>query len=183
MLAVTTCYPNLTLPWLLLYDMVCRLPQFEDFGNSNAFRLLERYRERANCFNDDIQGTAAVCLAGLMASHPLTKKKSLREHTFLFYGAGEAGIGIANLLSSAIAKESGISIEDARKHCFFVDSQGLITDARVKQGAAAGFAEHKKDYAHDISMLRIADTGEKKGEHLLISQSYITCNSTQLLQA
>ena len=85
-------------------------------------RILDKYRGQICCFNDDIQGTACVVLAGVLSAIRATGK-SMSEQRFVFSGAGEAGIGIGELLSAEIARQSGKSIEEARQHCLFLDSK------------------------------------------------------------
>ncbi|MDR1190465.1 MAG: NAD-dependent malic enzyme [Verrucomicrobiales bacterium] len=118
------------------------LVQFEDFGNRNAFALLHRYQERVCCFNDDIQGTAAVVLAGLLSAARLTGRP-LREQTLLFFGAGEAGTGIGEYFVSAL-KEEGVTEADARRRCWFVDSKGLLV-----KGRGDTLPAHKAAFAQD----------------------------------
>jgi malate dehydrogenase (oxaloacetate-decarboxylating)(NADP+) len=117
------------------------LIQLEDFGNTNAFRLLEQYRNQVCLFDDDIQGTGAVAVAGIIAALRITGGK-LEDQKILFLGAGEAGIGIADVFVSALG-ELGIPLEEARKHCWFVDSTGLLVSSREN------LPEHKIPYAHD----------------------------------
>ncbi len=115
--------------------------QFEDFSTDNAIALLERYRNDMCTFNDDIQGTAGVTLAGLIAALRVTGGK-LKEQTLLFVGAGSANIGIADLLAGAIADE-GMDLAEARRRCWFMDSKGLIVAGRDR------VKPHALSYAHE----------------------------------
>ncbi len=117
------------------------LVQLEDFSNKNAFRLLRKYRNRYCCFDDDIQGTAAVSLAGFYSALRLTGQ-SLKEQKLLFVGAGEAGIGIADLTVAAMISD-GLSKQTAKEKCWFMDSKGLVVKSRDK------LQDHKVPYAHD----------------------------------
>ncbi|XP_027167372.1 NADP-dependent malic enzyme, chloroplastic-like [Coffea eugenioides] len=119
------------------------LIQFEDFANHNAFDLLAKYGPTHLVFNDDIQGTASVVLAGLIAALKLVGG-TLAEHTFLFLGAGEAGTGIAELIALEMSKQTGAPVDETRKKIWMVDSKGLITRSRME-----GLQHFKRPWAHE----------------------------------
>lgn len=107
----------------------------------NAFRLLARYRDRLCCFNDDIQGTGAMGLAGVYAASRLTQRK-ITEERFLFFGAGEACLGIGLIVVAAL-QGAGLSPEQAHARCLFIDSTGTVVASR------ADLPAHKRIFAQD----------------------------------
>lgn len=123
------------------------LLQFEDFANHTAFHLLEEYRPKICCFNDDIQGTACICLAGVLSALRATGA-SLADQRILFYGAGEAGTGIGELIAICLEHHHGMTREQGRSHCLFMDSKGLVCASR------SDLQPHKKPFAHDVPHCR-----------------------------
>jgi malate dehydrogenase (oxaloacetate-decarboxylating)(NADP+) len=122
-----------------LYPKCC--VQWEDFANFNAVPILERYRDKICTYNDDIQGTAAVAVAGVLAALRITGQK-ITDQRFLFLGGGSAATGIAELISQAMALE-GMDITEARGRNGLFDSHGLIVTSR------SDLLEFKKPFAQD----------------------------------
>jgi len=114
---------------------------FEDWAGVDAVRLLARYRDKVCCYNDDIQGTAGAALTGLMGALRVTKNK-LADHRVLFLGAGSAGVGIADLIVTAMMQD-GLSEKDARGRVSLFDIHGLIQSKRTD------LLDFQKPYAHD----------------------------------
>ena len=100
------------------------LLHFEDFGRSNAAVILEKYQDKILTFNDDIQGTGIISLAGVLGAMNISKEK-ITDQIFLTFGAGTAGVGIANMLFDELVRE-GLSEKEAKKHFYLVDKQGLL---------------------------------------------------------
>ena len=136
------------------------LIQFEDFLTPNAYALLERYRNRVLCFNDDIQGTAAVVLAGVYASSRVTGR-AFGDLRILFLGAGSAATGIADLMVAALVHE-GVSAEDARQRLWFVDKDGLVVRRRTD------LMPHNLPYAHEHRPLTFVESIDELQPHVLI---------------
>ncbi|HDY74897.1 MAG TPA: oxaloacetate-decarboxylating malate dehydrogenase, partial [Candidatus Marinimicrobia bacterium] len=118
------------------------LIQFEDFANQNAYRLLNRYRNNYCTFNDDIQGTGGVILAGLLTVMRYLKS-SFQQQRILFYGAGSAAIGIAEDIASKMVMD-GASMQEAKEKIFFFDSRGLVVKGRDHLNP------NKEKFAHEI---------------------------------
>lgn len=143
--ALHTRYPNLII-------------QFEDFTSENAFRFLERYQGKYPMFNDDIQGTGSVILAGFTNAARIASKESgrpLHDHRILMAGAGSAAVGVGKQLMSFFTRQ-GLSADEARERIFITDSKGLVTKDRGDK-----LAEHKVFFARDDNAgKQIKDLGE-----------------------
>lgn len=132
--AVQDCWPEALIQW-------------EDFTNNHAFPLLHKYRDKVLCFNDDIQGTGAVALSGMLGGMRM-KGEKLADQRIIFYGAGSAAVGIADMIVAGIVEESGMSEKQARSLFWLLDSQGLV----VKNGPRP-LQEHKVPYARDEALI------------------------------
>lgn len=136
------------------------LLQFEDFLTPNAYKLLDIYRDKILCFNDDIQGTAAVALSGVIASNRVTGN-DFKDLRIMFLGAGSAATGIGDLMLAAF-KEQGQNEAEAVKRLWFVDQNGLVVTGRDD------LMSHNMPYAHDYEQLGFVEAIETIKPHVLI---------------
>ena len=137
--------------------------QFEDFITPNAYKILEKYQEQILCFNDDIQGTAAVALAGVYTSLRITGLDFINQK-IMFLGAGSAATGIADLMVKAFVAE-GLTMEEAAAKLWFVDINGLL----VKD--SPGLQPHNMPYAHDHKPMAFAEAIKELKPTILIGAS------------
>ncbi|HVH45446.1 MAG TPA: oxaloacetate-decarboxylating malate dehydrogenase, partial [Labilithrix sp.] len=120
--------------------------QWEDFGKETAFDVLDSFRDVVPSFNDDIQGTGAVALAGLLAA-ARSRGRSLGDERFLVFGAGAGGIGVARAIREGLERE-GLGREEASARIFVVDSKGLLLEGRAMEAYKQPFAQPSKATAH-----------------------------------
>lgn len=167
------------------------LIQFEDFANHNAFDLLAKYGTTHLVFNDDIQGTASVVLAGIVSALRLLGG-TLADHKFLFLGAGEAGTGIAELIALEMSKQTKCPIEETRKKIWLVDSKGLIVSSRkdsLQQFKKPWAHEHEpvKDLLHAVKVIKptvlIGSSGVGKAFTKEVIEAMASCNEKPLILA
>jgi len=130
--------------------------QLEDFGTRSAFSFLAKYRDRVRIFDDDIQGTASVVLGGIYSALRITGQK-LTDQRFVILGAGEAGVGIASLIVSALGAE-GMSEKEARRKCWLFDSKGLIVRSRDN------IKEHQRSFVQDVEFTSDLATGVERSQ-------------------
>lgn len=147
------------------------LIQFEDFLTPNAYKILNKYRDKVLCFNDDIQGTAGVALAGVYASTRISNIE-FKDLRIMFLGAGSAATGIADLMSYAYQKE-GLSEEEARKKLWFVDIDGLVVKSRND------LLPHNLPYAHDHPAADLISAINQIKPHVLIGATGFPGTFTQ----
>ncbi|HJW29420.1 MAG TPA: NAD-dependent malic enzyme [Saprospiraceae bacterium] len=136
------------------------LIQFEDFQTANAFKLLEKYQDKVLCFNDDIQGTSAVALSGILNCERITGIP-YKDLTIMFLGAGSAAIGIGDLMVNAFV-EDGLPREEAMRRLWFVDRHGLVVAGR------GNVEEHKQRFAHEHPHLQFMEALDKIRPNVLI---------------
>ncbi len=122
---------------------------FEDWTGADAVHLLERYRDKVCCYNDDVQGTAGVTLAGMINACKI-KGTDLKDETYLFLGAGSAGIGLSNLLCSALVQQ-GLTLEQARSRVRMFDIKGLLESTRTD------LVDYQRPYAHPHAPMQLAE--------------------------
>lgn len=135
------------------------LLQWEDFSKQNAFNNMDRFREKLLCFNDDIQGTGAVTLAGILGGLKI-KNEALNQQRFLIYGAGAGGIGVSRQIKSTLVSE-GQTEKEALARIYCVDSKGLITSNRNN------LEQYKKEFVVDQAEV---------AEWNVIDRDYISLN-------
>ncbi len=129
-----------------LYPKCCI--HFEDWKGVDAIRLLARYVDTISCYNDDIQGTGSITVAGLYNALKITKG-ALKDQRVLFFGAGSAGIGIANMIVSAMKLE-GLSVEQAESQISMFDVDGLLEPSRKDLSPEQGKYAHKRNPSKDL---------------------------------
>jgi malate dehydrogenase (oxaloacetate-decarboxylating) len=113
--------------------------QWEDLSKDTAFDVLERYRKKIASFNDDIQGTGAVTLAGLVGACAI-RGRGLRDESVIVYGAGAGGVGVAWTIQQGMIRD-GLTAEQARAQLFVIDSKGLLVEGRAMEDYKKGFAQ------------------------------------------
>ncbi len=143
---------------------------WEDFGRSNAANILNKYKKEIPTFNDDIQGTGIVVLGGIFGAMNITGEK-LTDQVYLCYGGGSAGAGIADRVHAEMVSE-GLTPEEAYKHFFMIDKQGLLfDDMEDLTPAQKPFAKKREDFANCGDMTKLLDVIKAVKPTILVGTS------------